>query len=53
MDFVCSKCPENNTGGIAILVVLAVGALIVLAAIYSYVTSGEDGMGTGMDGSSG
>ncbi|CAN0168925.1 unnamed protein product [Ectocarpus sp. 12 AP-2014] len=47
LGFVCRKCPESNKGGIAILVVLAVGALIVLAAIYSYVTSGEAGMGMG------
>lgn len=47
LGFVCSKCPETNTGGIAIAVVLAVGVLIAAAAMISYVTSGEDGMGAG------
>ncbi|CAB1103783.1 unnamed protein product [Ectocarpus sp. CCAP 1310/34] len=47
LGFECRKCPENIKGGITILVVLAVGALIVLAATYSYVTSGETGTGMG------
>ncbi|CAM9651378.1 unnamed protein product [Ectocarpus fasciculatus] len=47
LGFVCSKCPENDAGGISIVAVLAVGALIAAAAVISYVTSGEDGMGAG------
>lgn len=47
LGFVCSKCPENDAGGISIVAVLAVGALIAAAAVISYVTLGEDGMGAG------
>lgn len=39
--FVCSKCPDNATGGIVLIAIMAIMLLLAFAAFFSYVFSEE------------